>query len=177
MLSPYHRLWFSRSFNIKADARSTSPASPVLQFHPDLTSASNAGEAMISVGPQRANSCFSFDLYAANLGCASFYGGCHFKMTGARYDEATGREVDVATETFHIRGCKDIESCQLQPVAMSTLRGLTSITITAEADGLPATWWSDNLMLGWSDNSCESSVCRSAIRDSIRRRDWTAYRH
>lgn len=148
----------------------------MLQFTPSsISNLSDPGmladTAQISVGPQTSSSCFPFNLNGFSLGCDSKDSPCVFNLTGLRFDEQSQQEKEVASTTVNVPACAAMSHCELVPVKMEGFERLTSVNITLHVDGEARTWWADDLALGWSDNQCEKAVCRSKVRDSVRKRD------
>ncbi|KAG4222338.1 hypothetical protein PC116_g29187 [Phytophthora cactorum] len=179
MLSPHHRFYFSQGFSVLP-----SPPTPfvpssgnlMLQFTP--SSISNLSDpsvprdtARISVGPQASSACFSFNLNGFSLGCDSKDFPCAFNFTGLRFDQQSQQEKEVAWLTVDISACPAADNCELVPVVFKGFDNLTSVQVALKVGEKAKIWWADDLALGWSDNQCEKAICRSKVRDSVRKRD------
>lgn len=173
MYSPYHRFTWSEGFRVfPASVCPYKPSSGdlMIEFTP---SAKDPMPAEISVGGLHTNPCFHFDFASLRVGCASTAASCHYNVTGLTWDSNAQAMVTAASHTFSIRACSAQKGCKLGSItadASTGLTNLTSILIDVTAGGLPQTWWADDLSLTWSDASCESAVCRSAVRDFVPKR-------
>lgn len=124
-------------------------------------------EATIGVGAQQGTSCFSFNLYGINLGCDSQGPDCVFTFTGQKFDNVAKKDQTVLSQTVHVPACIKSDGCELQHVSVDGFTDLTSVLVGLKVDDEDQIWWGDDIDLGWYDNHCSMSVCRSNVRDSI----------
>ncbi|KAI2627550.1 hypothetical protein GGR54DRAFT_419230 [Hypoxylon sp. NC1633] len=179
MFSPYHRFYFSQGFDVLPPPPAPfdpSSGNLMLQFTPSsITNVSEpdvpADAAVISVGPQASSTCFPFNFNGFSLGCDSKGSPCDFNITGLQFDHDSQKEREVSWLTVSVPACPSMDHCKLVPVKFRGFEQLTSVQITLTVDDEAKTWWADDLALGWSDNRCEKAVCRSKVRDSVRKRD------
>ncbi|KAI0836180.1 hypothetical protein F5Y06DRAFT_111238 [Hypoxylon sp. FL0890] len=184
LFSPYHRFYFSSGFYVLPPPPAPfdpSSGNLMIQFTPSsISNTSDPGEpsdtAIISVGPQTSSPCFPFNFNGFSLGCNSTGSPCVFNFTGLRFDEQSQQEKEVAWLTLNVPACPAMNHCQLVPVTFTGFERLTSVQISLKVDDVAKRWWADDLSLGWSDNQCEKAVCRSKVRDSVRKRDVAASR-
>lgn len=118
--------------------------------------------AMISVGPQKSNPCFRFNLYSMSLGCPPNLPEpfCEFSIWGMRYDEATHGEEGTGTdEGVQTTTCHQ-DRCDLNLTEFNTYKNITSFIVKATSGNETQKWWADNLVMGWTDNSCRAAECR-----------------
>lgn len=178
MFSPYHRFWFTDGFDVvppPTGRYNPSSGNLLLQFVPPSLSSSAVSDTRwdagkISVGSKMSERCWRFNFHDVNLGCDSTGPDCVFNVTGARFDQDSGSEQQVISETVHVQACPLLQDCDLARVSFGGFDELTSILITLKVDGQAKTWWADDFRLGWSNNTCDAAVCRSKVRDSIRGR-------
>lgn len=124
--------------------------------------------AQIGVGALQTNLCFRFDFVSFHVGCAATDSNCDFNITGLVWDSEGQHEVVVASRTFSTRTCSSQRNCALALIAADDAAGLTNLTsvlIDVTSNGQPQSWWADDLILNWTDGSCESAACRSQVRD------------
>ncbi|KAI1458558.1 hypothetical protein F4805DRAFT_117741 [Annulohypoxylon moriforme] len=179
LFSPYHRFYFSPGFAVLPPPPAPyDPSSGKLMIQFTPPSLSNLSDpdaaAQISVGPQTSSDCFPFNFNGFSLGCNSTDSLCSFNFTGMRFDPEIQQEKEVVWLTVEVPACPSMSHCKLVPIEFTGFERLTSILINLKVDGKPKTWWADDLALGWSDNQCEKAVCRSKVRDSVRKRDGTS---
>lgn len=137
------------------------------------TSSKTDQAAEIGVGALQTDSCFRFDFTSFRVGCGSTRASCNFNVTGLTWDNEKQTQVAVASHTFHTRACSAQKGCRLRLIAADKttgLRNLTSLLIDVTAGGQPQKWWADDLVLSWTDSSCDSAVCRSRVRDTVPKR-------
>jgi len=107
--------------------------------------------------------CYQFNVYGASMGCNSTNGfDCKFTFTGA-YTGPAGPTSVVATQSITVPACKTLsqDNCHLVPITLDpTFTGLTTLTVGVTVDGVPASWWMDDLALGWTNNTCDAATCR-----------------
>ncbi|KAI0880938.1 uncharacterized protein GGS22DRAFT_173811 [Annulohypoxylon maeteangense] len=176
LFSPYHRFYFSPGFSVLPPPPAPyDPSSGKLMIQFTPPSLSNLSEpdatAQISVGPQTSSDCFPFNFNGFSLGCNSTDSPCSFNFTGMRFDEQAQQEKEVVSLTIEVPACPSLSNCKLIPIEFTGFEKLTSVLINLKVDDKPKTWWADDLALGWSDNQCEKAVCRSKVRDTVRKRD------
>ncbi|KAM3549035.1 hypothetical protein MY1884_008921 [Beauveria asiatica] len=108
LLNPAGDLWFSEGFLVAppssppSDAYLASSGNQLLQFMPPAlvpdSPFDGAGDtAEISVGPNEISSCFRFNFYGANLGCAAegVEQWCEFEFSAYTYNETLGSETSL----------------------------------------------------------------------------------
>ncbi|KAI1411531.1 hypothetical protein F5Y13DRAFT_165186 [Hypoxylon sp. FL1857] len=184
LFSPYHRFYFSSGFDVLPPPRAPfdpSSGNLMIQFTPSsITNTSDpdvpSDTATISVGPQTSSPCFPFNFNGFSLGCNSTSSPCVFNFTGLRFDQESQREKEVAWLTLNVPACPSMNHCKLVPVTFTGFDRLTSVQISLKVDDEAKRWWADDLSLGWSDNQCDTAVCRSKVRDSIGKRDGVSSR-
>ncbi|KAI0409307.1 hypothetical protein F4802DRAFT_244052 [Xylaria palmicola] len=149
----------------------------MLQFTPSsISNTSQPGvltdTADISVGHQSHTTCFSFNFTSVNFGCDSKETPCSVTFTGFQFDHVKRRKVEVISKTVSIPACPRSEKCALTPLAVSGFDGVTSITVQAETDGKPTTWWADDFAFGWFQDTCEYGLCRSRVLNGNAKPGW-----
>lgn len=176
MFSPYHRFWFSSGFGFLPPPTSKyQPSSPklMLQWTPAALPNGSVTDSIaeITVGPRKADSCMRFNFLGLSLGCNSTGPSCIFNITGARTPaDGVSPDVDIVSNLWNLTACLAPSNCSLVPIVANpgAFSDLTSIRIqltTGNSTG--ATWWGDDLLLGWTDNSCAAGKCRSNVRNSV----------
>ena len=118
--------------------------------------------AKISVGPRQTNPCFRFNLYSMSLGCPTNSPEplCEFSIWGRRYNEATGSEDGTGTdEDVQTISCGEAR-CDLSFIDLNTYENITSFIVKATSGNETQKWWADDLVMGWTDNSCKAAECR-----------------
>lgn len=174
LYSPYHRLTWSQGF--KGFPDSACPfrsSSGNLMIEYSTTSSKTSQAAEIGVGSLQSDPCFRFDFTSFRVGCGSIDASCDFNVTGLAWDSEKQTQVTVASHTFRTRACSAQKDCRLGLIAADeaySLTNLTSLLIDVTAGGQKQTWWADDLVLSWTESSCESAVCRSRVRDTVLRR-------
>lgn len=168
IFNPYHRLTWSDEFKVFPASFVPYKASSgklVLEYSPSLEVRETA---QIGVGALSTRPCFRFDFTSFRVGCAATHGNCNFNITGLSWDSEGQRELTVASRIFTIKSCAAQRNCALTSIAVDDTAGLTNLTavlIDVTSDGEPQRWWADDLVLNWTDGSCESANCRSRVRD------------
>lgn len=174
MYSPYHRFTWSEGFRVfPASVCPYKSSSGQLMLEFSRSSLMKYQVAEIGVGNLQTLPCFRFDFASFRVGCASSTASCSFNVTGLTWDDETQAQVTVASHTFNTRGCSSQKHCTLSLITGVEAAGLTSLTsllIDVTAGGQPQKWWADDLVLNWTDSSCESTVCRSQVRDFVPKR-------
>lgn len=122
--------------------------------------------AEISVGPNEISPCFRFNFYGANLGCAAegVEQWCEFEFSAYTYNASVGSEVSLSwSETKRVPACPQFPQgpCPLTPVQLDGYENVTSILVTVRVGLELRAWWGDDFQIGWTDNSCEASACRT----------------
>lgn len=146
---------------------------PVLVPSVPFDGASDTAE--ISIGPNEVYPCFRFNFYGANLGCAAegVEQWCEFEFSAYTYNSTTASEASMSwSETRRVPACPNFPHgpCPLVPVQLDGYNDATSILITARVGLELRAWWGDDFQIGWTDNSCEASACRTdAIPRRVRR--------
>jgi hypothetical protein len=181
IFSPLHYLWFSEYFVVKLPGQSKyTPSSrgQLAEFvPPSRTSQAPQGMvpqsyiAQIGAGNHMSLPYFHFDWYSMNMGCESTTVPCQFTVAGYRWNPTTGTQDWVLGQDFVVPACMAPQYCPLTPIAGNGFENLTSIFIQTKSNGKPAVWWVDDIMFGWSDNSCEASDGRKAAPVQVLRRE------
>ncbi|KAM3448237.1 hypothetical protein MY3296_007976 [Beauveria thailandica] len=178
LLNPAGDLWFSEGFLVAppssppSDAYLASSGNQLLQFMPPAlvpdSPFDGAGDtAEIGVGPNEISSCFRFNFYGANLGCAAegVEQWCEFEFSAYTYNETLGSETSLNwSETKRIPACPNFPQgpCPLFPVQLDGYNNLTSILVTVRVGLELRAWWGDDFHVGWTENTCEAVSCRSS---------------
>jgi hypothetical protein len=116
--------------------------------------------AMISIGSHEKTDCFRFNLYNLSLGCPLENQLCEFELVGMRYNNATQRaERTDIVRTVEAEACGQ-DRCDLTTTNFDGYQNITAFIIKATANNDTQTWWADNLVVGWTDTSCEAVQCR-----------------
>lgn len=176
MFDPADDFWFSQGFSVvplksqPLQAYTASSSRQVIEFIPPaLTSAQDQSgscdTAEIGVGPAAIKSCFRFDLYGANLGCAASAAEqwCDFEVSAYSYNRATAYEMSAAwSEVKRVPACVTFPSavCPLTHVTFEGYHNITSVLIQLRVGGQLRKWWADDFQFGWTDNSCPAVECR-----------------
>lgn len=167
--SPYHRLTWSGGFRVfPASFLPYKASSGKLVLEHSSSSLEAEEPAQIGVGSLQTKPCFRFDFVGFRAGCAARNGNCDVNITGFAWDSEEQRGVPVASRTFSIRACPAQRNCALKPVAADVAAGLTNLTsvmIDVTSGGQPQKWWADDIVFQWTDESCDSAICRSQVRD------------
>jgi len=135
--------------------------------------------ALIGLGHLASNPCMRFDLLAMNLGCNSTDYSCMFNITGRR-SQTSGNQASANAETavysqlFNISACPAQVDCNLQRIsttsgsqAVNNFSNLTSIAVQLTVgNDLTRSWWTDDIQLSWTDDSCAGANCRTRVLDS-----------
>lgn len=171
MPSPYHRFWFSGAFTIvppTAAPFQPSSGKMMAMFAPSSTSSTEA--AHVGFGPLTANPCFRFDFQGLRIGCEGTEERCKVMVTGIRHDGSG--DVAAGSASLEVAPCSKADSCSLSTLFIGGYGGthftnLTAINITAEVNGEARRFWTDDISMTWTNNSCDASLCRSKVRNSI----------
>ena len=158
----YHRFAFSDGFQLAPSRSRYAPSSGtrLLQYNSSYV-------AQIGLGLLRATPCFSFDFLGIGLGCNSVADPCVFTISGLQFNGET--DDVVATKTLEFSACTQNSSCTLSHQLLNSaaalpFRNLTSITIAVTVAGQPqGVWWTDDLQVAWTDNTCAAAACRSVV--------------
>lgn len=174
MYSPYHRLTWSEGFKAFPDSAcpyKSSSGHLMIEFSNPSSRMFQAAE--IGVGALQTDPCFRFDFTSFRVGCGSTTADCNFNITGLAWDNEKQIQMTVASHTFQTQACSAQESCSLHLVSADNAHGLTNLTsllIDVTAGGQPQKWWADDLVLSWTESSCDSAICRNRVRDSVPKR-------
>lgn len=187
MLNPAEDFWFSEGFLIAPPSSPPSnsyvPSSggQLVEFVPPALSPvsvmdGSGDTAEVGVGPNEVNPCFRFDFFGANLGCAAegIEQWCEFEFSAYTYNETSAAEMSLAwSEVKRIPACPQFPhgTCTLTPVELEGYTNLSSVLIKLRVGLELRAWWGDDFKLGWSDNSCEASVCRTNATPQKLKRD------
>ena len=111
-------------------------------------------------GPREGVAAYWIDGISAWLGCEN--GGptdCTMYINGY----VNGSSTLVAHQVVTIPTCPGGAGCHLQPIQFgSDFRGLDGIQILAAVGEETVSWYMDDLVLAWSNNSCEAQLLRSS---------------
>ncbi|EDN95234.1 hypothetical protein SS1G_11110 [Sclerotinia sclerotiorum 1980 UF-70] len=176
LFNPYRQFLFSDGFTVVPPPKrlpflpSSSPL--LLEFIPNFDANSSNKETgpnaadqgfsgQIGSGDEGFTGCFTFNLYGASLGCDSRDAACGFTFTGYSYDVASKKTSKVAQQVINVPACPELSNCVLTSVELdSSFRDLTYFLMNVTVAGEPKLWWTDDLRLGWFDNSCSMGFCR-----------------
>ena len=126
--------------------------------------------------------CYKFDWYSMRVGCESDSTPCEFNVAGYRWNASEGVQDMIVSKEFVVPACSAPQYCPLSVITGEGFENITSIFVQSTINGNAAAWWLDDLEMGWTDNSCEASTCRTsessrtprreAIDTAIRRGIW-----
>jgi collagen type III alpha len=198
ILNPANNIWFSEGFLVAPP--SSQPQHPyfptsggqLVEYVPLSLSSATAREgsgdtAEVGLGPNSVNSCFRFNFYGANLGCAaeSTEGWCEFEISAYTYDPNLSHEQSIAwSETKMVPACPNYPNgpCALTPIQLEGYTNITSVLITLHVGLETRVWWGDDFEFGWTDDSCEAATCRAntpsrrvkreAVKSVLRKGVW-----
>ncbi|KAH6668686.1 hypothetical protein F5X68DRAFT_52880, partial [Plectosphaerella plurivora] len=176
LYNPYHRFWFSRGFVVAPPP--TVPYVPtsggkLLEFVPpvivDGTTTTTLDASQFGVGIDAATDCFRFNFHGANLGCDATGEGqfCEFTFTGYRFNATLNAEEQVMSQLAWVPSCPDLVDCPLTPLIVEGFNDISSVLVTVRVDGQAASWWADDVRVGWFDNSCEAGRCRAGTQRRV----------
>lgn len=174
IFSPYHQFYFSQGWVVVPPPSAPyvpSSGTRLLEFVATNSSSVPANTVPgglnlattggIGVGKTEQLGCFNFNAYGASLGCDSQGPPCLFQITGMRYDQDIEADVVATSQTISVPACPALKNCDLAPVDFdSTFVNITSIYVNATVADVPKIWFLDDLRLGWTDNGCDSGLCR-----------------
>lgn len=166
----YHRFTFSDGFTalpVTASRFRPSSGNVMTLFTPSVTPS-----GLIGTGPLGDSPCFRFDFQGLSIGCGNGE-ACRIVVTGVQWN-GTHNE-DAGTRYWQVEACGDTRTgCRLQALKISTeqskstaFNNLTAIKIRAEMDSVAVSWAADNIMMSWTDNTCDAAQCRSMVRNSV----------
>ena len=114
----------------------------------------------IGAGPRAGLNAYWIDAYSAWLGCANGGPGhCTIEVNGY----TNGEDAANVTQTIDQPPCRGLANCSLALVDFNSgFRGLTTLQITARVGSTPVDYYMDDLILGWSNNSCAAQTVRSS---------------
>ena len=178
LFSPYHNLFWANGFAYVPPP--TDPYPPVsppqlavfvenasANVHPGGDPANSAGEVSgeFGAGSNFADSAFWFDVYSAYLGCENKGPApCMITMSGFSYEPSFGNQVQDAEQVVYQPPCPTLTNCTMMKVNMNgEFRSLTNLDINATVNGVPVTWYMDDLKIGWSNNSCDAVQARNSL--------------
>ncbi|KAK2616587.1 hypothetical protein QQS21_000410 [Conoideocrella luteorostrata] len=187
IFNPSGDLWFSEGFLIAPLSQQAvqgylpSSGGQLVEFVPPALTAPQAvsgcsDTAEIGVGPNSHNPCFRFNLYSANLGCAAqgTEKWCEFELSAYQYNQAAANEMSIAwSEVKRVPACPSFPNapCPLTPVAFNGYQNITSVLIRLRVGSELRTWWADDLLFGWTDNTCAASQCRDTVAPQYVKRE------
>lgn len=174
LYNPAGDFWFSEGFSVVPPSSQQaiyipSSGGQLIEFTPPSLSSSSGGSpdtAEIGVGPHFSVSCFKFNLYGLNLGCAAQGSEqwCEFEISAYTFDETSGLVEPVPwSEVKRVPACPEYpsSSCTLTPVELEGYTNVTSVLITLHVGLDLRVWWGDDIRVGWTDNGCDAARCRS----------------
>ena len=111
-------------------------------------------------GPREDDNAYWLDGISAWLGCENGSPvDCTMYINGYRNTSSTL----VADQIVTIPACPGAANCGLQLVQFnSDFRGLDGIQILAAVGSETVSWYMDDLVLAWSNNTCEAQELRSS---------------
>jgi collagen type III alpha len=170
--NPYRRFWFSEGFltRVASEIRyKPSSGNLLLEFDPpslrNTSSSASPDTAQIGVGEEAERACSRFNFYGANLGCdsRSALQDCEYTFSGYRYNYTKQSESLAMSRRVWVPPCPRMANCTLTTIQIDGFDDLSSILITLKVDGHDQSWWADDLKLGWTDNSCDATICRDMV--------------
>jgi hypothetical protein len=176
LYNPYNRFWFSSGFVIAPPP--TVPYVPtsggkLLEFVPpvfvDGATTTTLDASQFGVGIDAASDCFRFNFHGANLGCDATGEGqfCEFTFTGYRFNATLNAEEQAMSQLVWVESCPSLVDCGLTPIVVEGFNDISSVLVTVRVDGQAASWWADDLRVGWFDNSCEAGRCRAGTERRV----------
>ncbi|KAK6000771.1 hypothetical protein QM012_003496 [Aureobasidium pullulans] len=166
--NPYHHMYFSDGF-----VYAPPPSMPFLPVSPpylvmfvanDTSNSDNYGEVSgeIGAGIRKRSSAFWFNAYSAYLGCDNHsVHQCKLQIIGLVYQEKTKSEVAAFHQTVFLTPCLLPDYCELKQIYFDlSMKSLSGLRIQASANDEPVSWFMDNLVLGWSNNTCAAGLLR-----------------
>ncbi|KAH6886456.1 hypothetical protein B0T10DRAFT_491236 [Thelonectria olida] len=188
LFNPVEDIWFSEGFHISPSGQHPQPFLPssgnqVVEFVPPAlsnTAFSGSGDvAEIGVGPHASSPCFRFDFFGASLGCETQGNEewCEFEISAYRYnDDLSGEESIAWSEVKQVLACPTFfeGGYELTPIELEGYNDLSSVLITVRVGLELRTWWGDDFRVGWTDNSCIASACRSDVPSTRVKRETVA---
>ena len=90
---------------------------------------------------------------------------CEITINGYGYEPEFDNTVLIARTTTYQLPCVGLVNCTLVQVEFGEeFRNLTALGIIASIGNSPLmqTWYMDNLMIGWSNNTCDAAEVRAA---------------
>lgn len=169
--SPYHRLVWSDGFRVCPDSSTPYKASSgklILDHSAALLMTEDV--AKISVDSLQVNPCVRFDFVSFRVGCAAVHTTCEFNITGLSWNDETKQEIIVASHISNIRACTVPDDCILNLITSDEVAGLTNLTsilVDVTAGGWAQQWWADDLVINWTDSSCETATCGPQVQDTV----------
>lgn len=175
VFNPYHQFDFSDGFTVVPPPKDPyRPLSPplLLQFVPNYNingTNPSAGPdtnelgytGQISDGDHALTGCFLFNVYGGAFGCDSDGPPCDFTFSGYQHNVTTGNDTLIAIQDFAVPACPPLSNCALASITLDdAFHNLTDVRINVTVASVPKMWWMDNLSLGWTDNSCQTGLCR-----------------
>ncbi|KAI4280787.1 MAG: hypothetical protein L6R38_004183 [Xanthoria sp. 2 TBL-2021] len=140
------------------------PQLAVYNYHTDSSTSQSPDAGLelrgeLGAGPRVHENAYWIDVYSAWIGCAN--GGptdCRIDLIG--YDALNS---PIATQTLWQRPCLGLVNCKLAQITFSNqFRDLAGLQILAYVNETPVTFYMDDLILGWSNNTCAAQFERSS---------------
>ena len=169
IFNPYRKLYWEGHFGYVPPPTDPFPphSPPQLAIYrareTDLSESSDAGLELhgeVGAGPRAEYNAYWIDAYSAWLGCAN--GGphsCVITINGYK----NGGEMATVTQSLIKSPCPGLKNCSLTLTNFdSGFRGLSGLQILAAVDGTNVDYYMDDLLLGWSNNSCAAQSLRSS---------------
>lgn len=170
VFSPYHHLSFSEGYVYAP--KPTEPFSPVSSPNVAVFLASGSGmrasgalhQGEIGDGPRSSLPAYWFDAFSVYIGCDNAGpSNCTVSLTGYTWSPSANDEVQSVQQNTTISPCPGFKDCQLEKVDFpSSFRGLSGLQIQASVEGESQMFFVDNLVLGWTNNTCAAGQQRSS---------------
>ncbi|KAL8898960.1 MAG: hypothetical protein Q9207_006440 [Kuettlingeria erythrocarpa] len=167
IFNPYRKLFFNGGYGyVPPPEDPYAPISPpqlaVYNYHNDSQTSIDAGLELhgeIGAGPRVSENAYWIDAYSTWIGCAN--GGpsqCTIDFIG--YDQFGA---SIAQQTLQQAACPGLTNCKLAQVKLTNqFRDLAGLQILAYVNETPVTFYMDDLVLGWSNNTCAAQYERAS---------------
>ncbi|KAL8949366.1 MAG: hypothetical protein Q9222_004516 [Ikaeria aurantiellina] len=169
IFNPYRKLFWNGGYGyVPPPSDPYAPISPpqlaVYNYNIDSQATIDAGlefHGELGAGPRANESAYWIDAYSTWIGCANS-GPSECRLDFIGYDNYN---TQIASQTLLQAPCPELANCKLaQVIFTDQFRDLAGLQILAYVNKTPATFYMDDLKLGWSNNTCAAQLKRSSAQ-------------